>query len=524
LQQAPANRIDQAMRRFIFSFLPGGLFAVTAPVVFYVVNPDNRIFNSWRDILGSIFLTLALFGAFYLLAYLFTHGFEAAGLIAAVLVIGAFYLWQIALALAAIVLIALLALKIARRKIKYATINYLLGMLALVLAGFYGAQLVLFLVQVPSTASRALVDPVIESEVDADASGEKPDIYYIILDGYGRADMLEDIYGYDNSAFIQALQGLGFVVPGSSRANYPRTVLSLGSSLNMQYLDTTASVMDDSPVWWPMEEALYHSQVRDFLEDKGYRTIFLASGFDFTDVRDGDEYVKPFPIMLNNFEGGYVRFTSLSILGDLNHLVSYPSYATQRQTIQASFAALPQVALEAGPKFVFAHITAPHPPFVFDEAGDPVDPDYPYTLADKMRLIMDVPTYKQSYTAEVRYLNSQVLKTVSAILANSPTPPVIILQGDHGPGLYLDNQSAANTCLYERFSILNAYYLPGKQSVPIPASITPVNTFRLVFNEYFSTRFAQLADKSYFESLARFYTFEDITDQIESACAQQNQP
>ncbi len=512
------------MRRFIFSFLPGGLLAVTAPVVFYVVNPDNRIFNSWRDILGSIFLTLALFGAFYLLAYLFTHTLETAGLIAAVLVIGAFYLWQIALVLASTVLIAILALKIARRKIRYAIINYLLGTLALVLAGFYGAQLVLFLVQVPSTASRALVDPVIASEVAAPAPGEKPDIYYIILDGYGRADMLESIYGYDNSAFIQALQDLGFVVPGSSRANYPRTVLSLGSSLNMQYLETTASVMGDSPVWWPLEEALYHSQVRAFLEDKGYRTIFLASGFDFTDIRDGDEYVKPFPIMLNNFEGGYVRFTSLSILGDLNHLVSYPSYATQRQTIQASFAALPQVALEAGPKFVFAHITAPHPPFVFDEAGNPVNPNYPYTLADKMRLIMDVPTYKQSYIAEVRYLNSQVIKTVDAILANSSTPPVIIIQGDHGPGLYLDNQSAANTCLYERFSILNAYYLPGKQSVPIPDSITPVNTFRLVFNEYFSTHFAPLADKSYFESLARFYTFQDVTDQIEPACTQQNPP
>ena len=30
----------------------------------------------------------------------------------------------------------------------------------------------------------------------------KPDIYYIILDGYGRADILEDLYKFDNSALL----------------------------------------------------------------------------------------------------------------------------------------------------------------------------------------------------------------------------------------------------------------------------------------------------------------------------------
>jgi len=42
---------------------------------------------------------------------------------------------------------------------------------------------------------------------------------------------------------------------------------------------------------------IHHSQVREFLEKQGYRTVFIASGFDFTDIRDGDVYLKPFPIM-----------------------------------------------------------------------------------------------------------------------------------------------------------------------------------------------------------------------------------
>ena len=33
--------------------------------------------------------------------------------------------------------------------------------------------------------------------------GYAPDIYYIILDAYGRADVLEEMFGYDNTPFLQ---------------------------------------------------------------------------------------------------------------------------------------------------------------------------------------------------------------------------------------------------------------------------------------------------------------------------------
>ena len=511
------------MKKILFSILPGGLFAIAAPVIFYVVNPDNRILNAWNEIFGSALLTLVVWGVLYALALWATRGLQPAGTIATILVIGLFYLWQITLALVLGVLVGLGALRLLHRKISFFGTNILLSALSLAVAGFFGAQLVSFLLSLPSIDSKNLVEPVIASQLDTATTAEKPDIYYIILDGYGSADMLENIYGYDNSEFINALQALGFVVSGSSRANYPQTVLSLGSSLNMQYLDPMSAQMGDSNVWWLVKDALYHSQVRQFLENRGYRTVFLASGFDYTDIRDGNEFIKPFPVMLNNFDSGFLRFTNLAMLGDMGGLIPYPSYSTLRRTIRANFAALPRLASEAGPKFVFAHITAPHPPFVFDEAGNPVNPDAPFTMVDKMREIMDVPAYKQSYVAELKYVNSETIQSLMAILADSPTPPVIILQGDHGPGLYLAD-SAADSCLYERFSILNAYFLPGKQPKTLPATITPVNTFRLLFNNYFSANFPMLPDKSYFASFYHFYDFQDITGQVTPLCKANNQP
>ena len=46
-----------------------------------------------------------------------------------------------------------------------------------------------------------------------------PDIYYIILDGYARADILEELYNYDNSEFLEFLEQRGFFVADQGRAN-----------------------------------------------------------------------------------------------------------------------------------------------------------------------------------------------------------------------------------------------------------------------------------------------------------------
>jgi hypothetical protein len=57
-----------------------------------------------------------------------------------------------------------------------------------------------------------------------------PDIYYIILDGYGRKDTLSRLYDFDNSAFLDSLSEKGFYIANQSTANYSYTIYSLSSS------------------------------------------------------------------------------------------------------------------------------------------------------------------------------------------------------------------------------------------------------------------------------------------------------
>ena len=62
--------------------------------------------------------------------------------------------------------------------------------------------------------------------------------------------------------------------------------------------------------------------------------------------------------------------------------------------------------------------------------------------------------------------------------------------------------------------ILNAYYLPDSGAKRLYSSITPVNTFRLILNQYFKTKYKLLEDVSYFSPLENAYDFVDVTDKV----------
>ncbi len=77
---------------------------------------------------------------------------------------------------------------------------------------------------------------------------------------------------------------------------------------------------------------------------------------------------------------------------------------------------------------------------------------------------------------------------IDTILATSKTPPVIIIQADHGK---------VGENKYDKFKITNAYYLPNVKGNVIYPTITPVNTFRVIFDHYFGGDFKLLPDIIY---------------------------
>jgi hypothetical protein len=203
--------------------------------------------------------------------------------------------------------------------------------------------------------------------------------------------------------------------------------------------------------------------------------------------------------------------------------ISSYSYQTHREKILNGFSTAKSLSKQEGPKFVFVHILAPHPPFVFDKDGNPVRPDWEYKIFDGREFTGGIDAYVVGYREQILYINHLVLDTIDDINKNSPTPPIIVLQADHGPAALLGT-SVETSCLKERFPILNAYYLPGDHMDVLYPSITPVNTFRMIFNEYFEIDMGLLPDLNYYSDFHDPYNFTDITRQVDTPCESVIQP
>jgi hypothetical protein len=91
----------------------------------------------------------------------------------------------------------------------------------------------------------------------------------------------------------------------------------------------------------------------------------------------------------------------------------------------------------------------------------------------------------------VQFISTQIVTVVDTIIKQSEIPPVIIIMGDHGP---FGNQVTPSM----RLSILNAYYVNDDAKKDLHESITPVNSFRVIFNNYFGTNYPLLDDLSYY--------------------------
>ena len=329
-----------------------------------------------------------------------------------------------------------------------------------------------------------------------------PDIYYFILDMYTRADLLKSSFNYDNSGFVSALEERGFYVAACSQSNYTRTEISLTSTLNFSYLQNLDPKFNDTEsisrrLLW---DALKHNAVRYELENLGYKTISFANGYPWSELDDADVFLTPPPFSsgMTEFETLFLQTTLARTLQDFGWLdLDQISGQNFRDRDMLVFNSLKTVARMEGPKFVHVHLILPHPPFVFGPHGENTNP------ADfwNEKKLYPRDKFGIGYTNQVTFLNKKLLEAVDTIISESTTPPIIILQGDHGPWLQPNPQ---------HFFILNAYYLPGHKTELYP-TISPVNSFRLIFNDYFGGKYDMLKDTTYFSPVPKLYDFSEVS-------------
>ena len=401
------------------------------------------------------------------------------------------------------VVLAILTLWWASRRPKnISTLTYSLNIIGLILILLPVFQLASFYVQ------RNVSEASAESEsttLNLKPGNHPPDIYYIILDGYGRSDVIKQ-YGVDNTEFLNTLKDLGFFVADCAQSNYAQTKMSLTSSLNFNYLDQLSDhFVPGSTDRTGMYALIQRNAARKSLEKAGYKTVSFASGFPMTEFTDAPYFFSPKSSWreLNDFESLLVKTTLAGSIepGTANTDTDMPnsSPALARQRTLFTLEKLPTIASLPGPKFVFVHLVIPHPPFVFGLTGGPPAPEQEGISRTEQIAI--------HYRDQAMYISSRMKEIIPQIIASSTTPPVIVIQGDHGPTVPSEAR--------ERMRILNVYYLPGVDAQVYP-KITPVNTFRVIFNSYFGQNLELLDDVSLYSNYRRPFNFRVIPNNCNS--------
>lgn len=335
-----------------------------------------------------------------------------------------------------------------------------------------------------------------------------PDIYYIILDRYASASTLKEVYGYDNSEFIDYLSDKGFYVANESQANYVTTYDSLPSSLNLDFIheEVGGELIRVRP-WRPM---LQDYTVWRSLKEVGYQFVHFGSWYEATrvnpyaDINYNSYWLPEFTMRFFQTTLTYFFAVALNIIGD-THEMAY-------ENVLYTFDNLAEIPDIKEPTYVFAHMLIPHHPYVFDREGN-------FQTLNQANIKSEADNYIDQLIAS----NNMLMELIDELLLSSEVPPIIILQADEGPypggqgrweGDYgWEEASAAE--LREKMGILNAYYLPSVDEDVLYSSITPVNSFRLVFNLYFGTGLELLPDNSYSRYHDNHDKFFDITDKLE---------
>ena len=339
------------------------------------------------------------------------------------------------------------------------------------------------------------------------------DIYYIMLDRYASADILTNEYQYDNSEFIDFLKNRGFYVASKSTCNYPRTGLSLASSLNMEYINYLSDIAGkNSRDAKPFSALVKNHRLGQIMKSIGYRYIHFGSTNALTKwTKQADVNFSKF--MIPEFTMTFYKTTMLYPISEKLNLLS--EYTSPRNSILGKFERLAAIPDMTYPVFVFAHILLPHPPYIFDRDGNAVSP------ADHEK-----KSINELYIDQLIFTNKKLMALIDSLLTKTEPKPIIVLQSDEGPfpSFYLEiveryklfkYRQVTDRELRQKMGILNAYYLPGRDTTALYPAITPVNSFRLILNLYFNAQLELLQDKNYaMEDENRPYALFEVTERL----------
>jgi hypothetical protein len=328
------------------------------------------------------------------------------------------------------------------------------------------------------------------------ATGFRPNIYYIVMDGYPSSSILRERLAIRENFLDSHLRNKGFFVLENARSNYNYTTFSIHSMFYMHYIDWLKNISKPEPVHFSRSAVqIAKTPLINWLKQNGYN-LFNLSIFDLPGTQSETPrkffFVISPDVIFQHTIWNRIKWQLIPVLFPsftktlLETLKTNPKRSIREarehnHKISDSLAILPSIQTEI-PKFVYAHFTMPHSPYLYDSSGK----QYP----DSLIYINDPVQRKRIYAGFIAYTNNQILSISENILKKDKNA-LIIFQSDHGV-----RESFITPLMEDGCKNYSAFYFPDKDYKLLYDSMSNVNTFRIILNKYFNQQLPLLKDSS----------------------------
>ena len=347
------------------------------------------------------------------------------------------------------------------------------------------------IIKIANVVSITLILVVCVQFIIPGASAEKPNVYHIILDEYTDNEILTKKFGYNNEKFLEFLNNNGFYMHDKLFSTFGSTVKELNVILNMEYPKKLGWMYEDY-------ESLNNNKVMSIFSNQDYSVIETNSMMRWKNFSDVDTKLC--------YDTNFINSEFLDqVLGKsiIRYFLEKYQQDTRRDTIRCTFNVLNEITLKTdGPKYVFSHVYVPHPPFLFGPNGENVIPD--------RREISGLQSWEnpQGYVNQLIYATNEITVVIKNIVKNDPNA-IVIVQGDTGTLTGADISKKTMKEIYQAHSILYAVRIPDVEDSDY---MIPVNTYRIIFNNYFNMNYDYLEYHSYL--VHNDSNMEDITKKL----------
>lgn len=324
----------------------------------------------------------------------------------------------------------------------------------------------------------------------------KPDIYFLVFDALPSTAAMQQAWNFNNNILDSFLQNESFYVVPRSKSNYNLTVLSVSSTLNMDYTPPVDLYQDETKLYFKAAASLLDNSLLRYLKEAGY-DIKQYQPVSFVNKDwNGDLF---FPDML------YMNYFYQTLPGRVYRDLGWNFYQLKTKFLKKQDFAyyekrnndhkndLLQTTLliknscamnKPKPQFVYAHYQLPHDPYIYDSLGN-------------LKPVEKTITYKEeeqpaAFIEQVKFANKIIQQLVTHIRQTNKPNTVIIIEGDHG---FRNIYGKKGYMIYDNFS---AFYFPDRNYKDLYPTISPVNSFRVVLNNFFETKLPLLKDSSIF--------------------------